>query len=154
MSGSVTKWGHKFPRALWKIIAQSFPSRRNKWLSWLSKIYEKYNPNLTKSDSIKNSFSFGKMWIWNSWMSYWSDVLRHSRYWNKLQKGLISRFMKYFWMFFIDLFPAGPECECNSPLTGDGFNCTMCPSHDECWTYDASTYQCSMKLRVIKKIKI
>lgn len=38
-------------------------------------------------------------------------------------------------------------CECNSPLTGDGYFCSMCPSNDECWTYNATTHDCSMKPR-------
>ena len=36
-------------------------------------------------------------------------------------------------------------CECNSPFTGDGFDCTMCPSNDECWNYNATTHTCSME---------
>ena len=41
----------------------------------------------------------------------------------------------------------GPVCECNSPLTGDGHHCTMCPSHDECWSYNSTTNECLMKPR-------
>merc|ERR1711976_403258 len=36
-------------------------------------------------------------------------------------------------------------CECNSPKTVDGYQCTYCPSHDECWTYNATTHVCSME---------
>ena len=39
----------------------------------------------------------------------------------------------------------GPICECNSPLTGDGYECTQCPGHNECWTFNATTFECSMK---------
>ena len=45
------------------------------------------------------------------------------------------------------LFQEAVECECNPPLTGDGYSCTMCPSNDECWTFNATTHECSMKPR-------
>ena len=38
----------------------------------------------------------------------------------------------------------GPVCECKTPYTGDGFDCTMCPAHDDCWTYNSTTHECSM----------
>ena len=44
-------------------------------------------------------------------------------------------------------------CECNSPFTGDGFDCIACPSQ-ECWNYNATTYECSMKPRVNKFFKV